>query len=65
MYTANNKPFNSFFAAIAEAQTVRGNVTLTSDGSVKWSPGKMSAPKRRHVLVNADGTTQAFSKVRQ
>lgn len=64
MYTANNKSFSSYFAAIAEAKAHGCDVIETATGARRWTPGTIKARKVAHVLRQADGSLVAFSKVR-
>lgn len=65
MYTVNGAPFDSFFAAVAEAKKQNAEVFETSTGTRRWCPVPKNAAKRttRHVLVRADGSEVEFSKV--
>jgi hypothetical protein len=65
-YSVNGKGFNSFLEAVAYAKPLNANVVQNDNGFTRWSPPVVSTKRRvRHVLVNADGTTTEFSKVRR
>ena len=64
MYSVNEKPFESFFAAIEYAQPLRANVIEVATGLVRWRPAPIKAARKRHVIVNPDGSTREFSRVK-
>lgn len=65
-YSVNGKGFNSFLQAVAHAKPINANVIQNDNGMQRWSPAPAAKVRKvRHVLVNADGTTTEFSKVRR
>ena len=64
VYRVNDLNFTSFAAAVAYAQTIRADVFEIATGLRRWTPAAVRAPKRRHVIVNDDGTQRGFSRVR-
>jgi hypothetical protein len=64
-YSVNDKTFDSFFAAIDYAQTIRANVIEVATGLRRWAPAPIKPGRTRHVLVNPDGSTREFSRVKR
>lgn len=64
-YSVNGDGFESYFKAIEHARAVGADVVETSTGRTRWRPAAAAKKAVRHVLVNADGTETAFSKVRR
>lgn len=68
MYDVNGKSFESFTAAIKAASAANAEVfevRETGERIRRWHPAPKKAPKVRHVLVNPDGSTTEFGKVRR
>lgn len=69
MYEVDNKPFDSYFAAVTAASALRVNVEeVRPNGEriTRWTPPPQKSKRRvRHEIVNADGTVTPFSKVRR
>lgn len=65
-YSVNGKGFDSFLQAVAYAKPLNADVIQNDNGMRRWTPAPAAkARKVRHVLVNADGTTTEFSRVRR
>jgi hypothetical protein len=64
MYKVNDKAFNSFMEAVRYADSIKANVVEVATGLTRWEPAKPAKKRTIHVLVNKDGTTTEFGKVR-
>lgn len=65
VYRVNDLSFSSFSGAVAYAQTIRAEVFEIATGLRRWTPAAVRSPKRRHVIMNSDGTQREFSRVRR
>jgi hypothetical protein len=64
-YNVNGAMFETFSAAIAAAKPIRAEVFEVATGLRRWAPAAPAKARTRHVIVNADGSTTEFSKVRR
>jgi len=68
MYDVAGQSFESFSKAVDAAKVIDAEVyEVRADGERirRWAPIPKKAPKTRHVIVNADGSTTEFGKVRR
>lgn len=68
MYDVNGKSFESFTQAVNAAKAIDAEVfevRETGERIRRWYPAPKKAPKTRHFIVNADGSTTEFGKVRR
>lgn len=64
-YSVNGEGFYLFSKAVAAASAIRADVIEVATGLRRWTPAPLPKKRVRHVLVNADGSTTEFGKVRR